>query len=566
MLEVSGIRIQLDELDGSKQAEEKSCRMALLHRLHLAPEELISIEPRHRSIDARKRGDIHLTFTLRISLRGGIEAEHKLLKDLSRHHADREIRIVEEHPYSWPGRLSVDITNQKVRPVVVGAGCAGLFCALTLAEAGLCPLLIERGDDATRRSAAVAAFDAGGPLDLESNIQFGLGGAGTFSDGKLNTGTKSPAHRLILSTFVKAGAPAEILWDAKPHVGSDILPNVVTHIVDRIKELGGEIRFRCRMIALGISGPEDQRHIRSVRLESTKSDGQLLREDIPACDVVVACGHSARDVFSLLNDEGIFLERKTFAMGVRIEHLQSDIDRTLYGSAAGHPALGAAPYKLVAHLPKEIPHIGGRSAFSFCMCPGGYVVAATSEAGGVVTNGMSLAARDGINANSGLLANVFPTDLPGKDSLAGITLQRQCEQAAFIAGGSTYAAPAQLVGDFLANVASTGPGRVIPTYPRGVRWGKIDECLPNYITATLRAAIPLMDRRLHGFASSDAVLTGVETRSSSPVRIVRDHSLQSISCRGLWPTGEGAGYAGGIMSAAADGIRIAEALIDTRKD
>jgi uncharacterized FAD-dependent dehydrogenase len=440
------------------------------------------------------------------------------------------------------------------RPVVVGAGCAGLFCALALAEAGLAPLLVERGDAAERRTRAIERFNETGELDVESNIQFGLGGAGTFSDGKLATGTKSVAHRKILETFVDAGASRTILWDAKPHVGSDVLPTVVENICARIREAGGEVRFRCRMTDIGVSAGR----VTSVTLLThDEQSGDEREEKIAADNVVIACGHSARDVFELLRDRKVDLERKTFAMGVRIEHLQSMVDRALYGPSAGHPALGAAPYKLVAHLG------GDRSAFSFCMCPGGYVVAAASEAEGVVTNGMSLSDRGGKNANSGLLANVFPSDLPGDDVLAGVELQRRCERAAFAAGGGGYVAPAQLVADFLQDVPTSSGHGVRPTYPRGVAWGKVSDALPDYVADTLRAAIPKMDRQLHGFSTPDAVLTGVETRSSSPVRVTRGEDLQSTSTRGLWPCGEGAGYAGGIMSAATDGLRIASALVES---
>jgi uncharacterized FAD-dependent dehydrogenase len=463
------------------------------------------------------------------------------------------VREYSETTYRFPAHLG---TMPAKRPVVVGAGCAGLFCALALAEAGLEPLLVERGEDAEARCERIDHFEETGELDPESNIQFGLGGAGTFSDGKLGTGTKSPAHRLILKTFVDAGADPKIMWDAKPHVGSDVLPTVVTNICGRIGVLGGEVRFGTRLTGISTSGGS----VSGVTLEHRDPQtGIVVEERVPADNVVLACGHSARDVFSMLAETGIRLERKTFAMGVRIEHLQSMVDRSQYGPVAGHPALEPASYKLVAHLPS------GRSAFSFCMCPGGYVVAAASEPGGVVTNGMSLSARDGQNANAGFLANVFPEDLPGDDVLAGVELQRTCERAAFEAGGGGYVAPAQLVGDFLKGVPSTAGGDVLPTYPRGVAWGDVAACLPNYIAQTLREAIPVMDRYLHGFATADAVLTGVETRSSSPVRVTRGKELQSVSCAGLWPCGEGAGYAGGIMSAATDGQRVAEALVASLK-
>ena len=439
------------------------------------------------------------------------------------------------------------------RPVVVGAGCAGLFAALTLAEAGLRPILLERGDDATRRTEAVGHFNATGVLDTESNIQFGLGGAGTFSDGKLNTGTKNPLHRLVLKTLVEAGAPRDILWDAKPHIGSDILPDVVTNLIARIERLGGTVRFRTHVSNLLL---DDEGIVSGLIL-----DGPDGRETIAATHVVLACGHSARDVFEMLSGLGITLQRKTFAMGVRIEHLQVDIDRALYGTAAGHPALGAAPYSLVAHLPN------GRSVFSFCMCPGGEVVAAASEEGGVVTNGASMHARDGRNANAALLVNITPEDLPGDDPLEGVRLQRACEQAAFRAGGGEYQAPAQLVGDFLAQRPSTGPGRIEPTYPRGVTWGTIDDVLPPHVVDALREGIPLLDRKIRGYNDPEAVLTAIESRSSSPITILRDRqTCISVSTPGLYPCGEGAGYAGGIMSAATDGIRCAQSLVTSIGD
>ena len=548
MLEVSGIRIPLTDLDGSDARELAACRRALARRLRVGSGELASVTRRRRSIDARRHGDVHLTFTLRAELVGGAGAERALLARLSRRRADKGVRVVDEEPFRLPERVH---PSPVARPVVVGAGCAGLFCALSLARAGLEPLLVERGDDAARRTEAVRRHDETGELDCESNIQFGVGGAGTFSDGKLQTGTKSPAHRLILETFVSAGAQPQILWDAKPHVGSDVLPRVVTDIIRMIEEAGGEVRCRCRMSDLDIADGA----VRAVTLMSLCPDGSVREERVATSCVALACGHSARDVFELLRERGVPMERKTFAMGVRIEHLQAQIDRALYGAAAGHPALGAAPYSLSCHLPS------GRSAFSFCMCPGGYVVSAASEPGGVCTNGMSLSDRAGSNANSGLLANVFPDDLPGSDVLAGVELQRSCERAAYAAGGGGYVAPAQLVGDFLRDTPSSAGGRVEPTFPRGVTWGEVGPCLPPYVTETLRAAIPVLGRKLRGFDVEDAVLTGVETRSSSPVRVTRGDDGQSVGVRGLWPLGEGAGYAGGIMSAATDGILAAQKIV-----
>ncbi len=539
MIEVSGIRVPISRLDGSERAEVRACRKALVRMLGVRPGDILDLKLRRRSIDARKKNSIFILFTVWAKVRGN---EASIARD-----AGGKARLVIETPYGLPDQLAAP---SGPRPVVVGAGCAGLFCALALASAGLRPLLVERGDDADRRTELVRHFNATGELDTESNIQFGLGGAGTFSDGKLSTGTKSPFHRLILELLAEAGAQRRILWDAKPHVGSDILPSVVTRIARRIEKLGGEVRFRTRFAGLELDG----RQVRGVRLEQGGRE-----ETVRTTDVVLACGHSARDVFELLRDANVELERKTFAMGVRIEHLQADIDRSLYGASARHPALGPAPYKLAVHLPN------GRSAFSFCMCPGGYVVAAASEPDGVVTNGMSLSDRAGTNANSGLLANVFPTDLSGEDVLAGVELQRTCERAAFEAGGGAFAAPAQLVGDFLAEAASSAGGPVAPTYPRGVTWGNATAALPSYVADTLRAAIPLMNRKLRGFSYPGAVLTGVETRSSSPVRVTRGENLQSVNTPGLWPCGEGAGYAGGIMSAAADGLRTAEALISSRR-
>ena len=549
MIEVSGIRIPLSALDGSDGRELAACRRALARKLRVNEKDLASVERRRRSIDARRRDGIQLTFTLRAELAGGAASEHALLARLAKKRADKNVKLVEERAYGFPAPTS---RGARPRPIVVGAGCAGLFCALSLARAGLEPLLVERGDDAARRGEVVRLHNETGALDPESNIQFGVGGAGTFSDGKLQTGTKSPAHRLILETFAASGAQREILWDAKPHVGSDVLPRVVTEIVRQIEEAGGEVRCRCRMTDMDLTDGA----VHGVTLETTREDGAASEERVATDCVVLCCGHSARDVFELLRERGVPMERKTFAMGVRIEHLQAEIDRALYGSAAGNPALGAAPYSLSCHLPS------GRSAFSFCMCPGGYVVSAASEPGGVCTNGMSLSDRAGVNANSGLLANVFPDDLPGDDVLAGVELQRACERSAFAAGGGAFVAPAQLVGDFLAGVPSSAGGRVAPTYPRGVAWGDVTPCLPDYVAETLRTAIPVLGRKLRGFDAADAVLTGVETRSSSPVRVTRGDDGQSVGVRGLWPVGEGAGYAGGIMSAATDGILAAEKIVE----
>ena len=520
MIEITQVNASLDEA-----GDENTClivgKRVAKRILRCKDSEIKSIELHRKSIDARKKRDVHFILSFRVELTSP-HLEREAVDSVAERDRSR-VRAIEDDEPSFPSPVS-DAPQE--RPVVVGAGCAGLFAALTLAKAGLKPLLIERGDPAFRRSQTIDLFLKERILDPESNIQFGLGGAGTFSDGKLNTGTKNPAHRLILETFVEAGAPRDILWDAKPHIGSDILPKVVTAISQRIEQLG-----------------------------DVQSSQDAAYEPIETKHLILACGHSARDIFELLKDHNVALAQKTFAMGVRIEHPQRDINRAQYGASAGHPALGAAPYKLVAHLPN------GRSVFSFCMCPGGQVVAASSEPCHLCVNGASLNARDGRNANAALLVNVTPEDLPNDDPLAGIELQRVCEAAAYRLGGSNWNAPAQLVGDFLAGRASKAPGKVKPTYPLGVTWTAIDEALPQHIVESLRLGLPLLGKKLRGYDRPDAVLTGVETRSSSPVTVTRDRTCHAVSTPGLYPCGEGAGYAGGIMSAATDGIRCAEALI-----
>lgn len=534
MIEVANVRVPLSRAGKDARSERRALRAATARRLGVRPADVRGLALLRRSVDARHKDDVRLVYTVRLSLPADRE------RDLQ---AQGVARVPKPDGFAWPAPPR---HAPQGRIVVVGAGCAGLFCALALARAGLAPLLVERGDDAARRTQVVAAHNATGALDPESNVQFGLGGAGTFSDGKLYTGTRAASHGAILRTFVDAGAPESVLWDAHPHVGSDLLPQVVTRIADEIVAAGGELALRTRLVGLDVRGGR----LAGVTLEH---DGR--QERVATSHLVLATGHSARDVFRLLREQGVALERKAFAMGVRVEHPQAAIDRALYGHAAGHPLLGAAPYKLSERLP------GGRAAFSFCMCPGGYVVSAASEPGGVCTNGMSLSGRDGANANAGLLANVFPEDLPGDDPLAGVELQRACERAAFGAGGGSFVAPAQLLGDFLAEVPSTAAGSVSPTYPRGVAWGDVATCLPPSVAEVLRAALPRMARHLRGFDRPDAVLTAVEARSSSPVRVTRGDDGQSVGLPGLFPAGEGAGYAGGIMSAAADGVRAAEAVV-----
>ena len=543
MIEITQVNASLDEA-----GDENAClivgKRVAKRVLRCKDSEIKSIELHRKSIDARKKRDVHFILSFRVELTSP-DIEQTVLGSVAERDRSR-VRTIDDNGPSFPSPVSGAL---KERPVVVGAGCAGLFAALTLAEAGLRPLLIERGDPALRRSQAIDLFLKERTLDPESNIQFGLGGAGTFSDGKLNTGTKHPVHRLILDTFVEAGAPRDILWDAKPHIGSDILPTVVTNISQRIERLGGVVRYRTKLVDIRTDASGA---IAGIDVQASQ---HAATEQVATKYLILACGHSARDVFELLKDHGVALAQKTFAMGVRIEHPQRDIDRAQYGSSAGHPALGAAPYKLVAHLPN------GHSVFSFCMCPGGQVVAASSEPGHLCINGASLNARNGRNANAALLVNVTPEDLPSDDPLAGVELQRACEQAAYRLGGSNWNAPAQLVGDFLTKRPSTACGKVKPTYPLGVTWTAIDDALPQHIVESLRLGIPLLGKKLRGYDRPDAVLTGVETRSSSPVTVTRDRACHAVATPGLYPCGEGAGYAGGIMSAATDGIRCAEALI-----
>ena len=499
-------------------------------KLRIPDDHVLRWELKRRSLDARKKQSIHYICSVAVSLKGD---EKKLLRH------NRSADIAEYSPLTY----EIPHINSALRPVVVGFGPAGMFAALVLSRAGLRPLVIERGQDAMTRRATVDAFHAGGALDPENNVQFGEGGAGTFSDGKLNTGTHDRRISWVLEQFNAHGAPESVLYDAKPHIGTDILIQVVQRIRQEILSLGGEVRFGTRLDSLQLTDGQ----LTGIRVSDR--DG---RSSIACRHLVLAIGHSARDTFETLLEQGVPMTRKPFAMGVRIEHLQSDIDRAQYGRERG--SLPAADYSLHVHLPD------GSSAFTFCMCPGGQVFAAASEEGGVVTNGMSFSARDGINANAALLVGLQPDDFPGEGVLAGMYWQRELEQAAWRCGGGNYCAPAQLVGDFLAGAASTGPASVQPSYRPGVIWTDLHSFLPKKITDTLSAAIPEFGRRLSGFDSPDAVLTAPETRSSSPVRILRDETLSS-PIRGLYPCGEGAGYAGGITSAAVDGMRCAEAVI-----
>lgn len=500
--------------------------------LHVRASEITSLQIFRRSLDARKKPQLFWVYTVDVTLRS---SEKRAMKQIR----NKKITLEEPYYYKIPKKTSVH------RPVVVGFGPAGMFAALVLAAAGLKPIVLERGEPAPERREKVEAFWSGGKLDPESNVQFGEGGAGTFSDGKLNTGTKNVRARWILSQLVRFGAQEDILYDAKPHVGTDMLFEVVQNLRMRIFSLGGEVRFGAKFTGL-------QTENGAVCGVNYVQNGEA--HTLACKDVILAIGHSARDTFRTLHEAGIPMQPKAFSMGARIEHKQKNIDISQYGGER-QKGIPAADYKLSVHLPD------GNSAYTFCMCPGGHVVAAASQEGGVVTNGMSYMARDGENANAALLVTIKPEDFPDKSVLGGMYWQEEIERKAFLLGGSNYCAPAQRVGDFLACKASTEIGAVLPTYRPNVMPCDLGELFPKKITDTLRAAITALDGQLKGFADPDAILTAPETRSSSPVRIVRGEDLQS-TVRGLYPCGEGAGYAGGIMSAAVDGMLCAEAILN----
>jgi len=544
--------------------------------LHLRPEDIANLQVFKRSFDARQAAVLAVYIVDLTLTDAALEATV-----LARLPGGAHIFVAPDMAYRLPTRA---VQNLPLRPVVVGFGPCGIFAALLLAQMGFKPIVLERGKPVRERTKDTWGLWRRHVLNPESNVQFGEGGAGTFSDGKLWSQIKDPRHlgRRVMEEFVKAGAPPEILVEAHPHIGTFKLVRVVEHLRGQIIALGGEVRFEQRVVDIQVDGPPKARQVRGLTvMDQASGQTQVLRADW----VILALGHSARDTFAMLHERGVALQAKAFSVGFRIEHPQSVIDRALWGRHAGNPLLGAAAYKLVHHAQN------GRAVYSFCMCPGGTVVAATSEPGRVVTNGMSQYSRNERNANAGLVVGIEPPDYPqdaaafieafgpvsgteyaleaiklistdaqATHPLAGINLQRQLESRAFVLGGGNYEAPAQLVADFIHGTASSSLGAVLPSYQPGVKLGSLHPALPGYATAALREALPAFGKKLRGFDMPDALLTGVETRTSSPLRMPRGDNFQSLNTAGLYPGGEGAGYAGGILSAAVDGIRLAEAV------
>ena len=525
--------IRINELKFPLDEDEKELYRLAAKALKIGEKHIRELTICKKSVDCRKKDDIKFIFSVDVAL--DIDEKRVASK------AGNRVSLSEKSVYTLPPVKR----KSTLRPVIVGFGPAGMFAALTLTEAGLSPIIIERGETVDERTASVKSFWRTRVLNPESNVQFGEGGAGTFSDGKLTTGIKSPFIRQVLQELYEAGAPEEILYAAKPHIGTDRLAVVVQNIRKKIECLGGEVRLECRLENLILANG----FIHGVTYSHL---GQTV--DMETDAVILAIGHSARDTVEMLYKNGAQIIQKPFSVGARIEHPQKLIDKAQYGAFAGHPKLGAADYKLSCH------GLHQRGAYTFCMCPGGTVVAAASEKGGVIVNGMSTLARDGQNANSALLVGIDPVDFPSEHPLAGMYYQREIEQNAFALGGGDYRAPAQLVGDFLADRESRALGNVQPTCPTGVTLTNLRYCLPDKVRTTMQAAITEMDKRLHGFALPDAVLTAPETRSSSSVRILRDEFCQ-CNLRGVYPCGEGAGYAGGIVSAAVDGIKCAHAVL-----
>ncbi|KAA0699076.1 NAD(P)/FAD-dependent oxidoreductase [Neorhizobium sp. P12A] len=533
MLRITELKLPLDHAPEALPA-------AIHQRLGIGPDELISFEIARRANDARRKSAILMVYSVDVTLsdEAGV---------LARFAGDHHVQPSPDTSYRFVG--TAPAKSEGPRPVVIGAGPCGLFAALILAQMGFRPIILERGKVVRERTKDTWGLWRRSELNPESNVQFGEGGAGTFSDGKLYSQIKDTRHlgRKVLTEFVKAGAPSEILTEAHPHIGTFRLVTMVEHMRATIEALGGEYRFSRRVETIDIQvAPDGSRRVRGLHLHN----GEYLETD----QVVLAVGHSARDTFRMLHQQGVCIEAKPFSIGVRIEHPQSWIDKARFGACAGHPDLGAAAYSLSHHCSN------GRTVYSFCMCPGGRVVAATSEPGRVVTNGMSQYSRQEFNANAGFVVGIDPERDYPDHPLAGIELQQRLESLAYVAGGSNYKAPGQKVGDFLAGRPSAEFGEVIPSYKPGVHLTDLNRCLPDFAIAAMREALPVFGRQIARYDHPDAMLTGVETRTSSPVRITRGKDLQSLNTSGLYPAGEGAGYAGGILSAAVDGIKVAEAV------
>ncbi len=528
MIRVSNLRLPLDY-------DDEYLKSTVSKELRISPDAVIKIELYRRSIDARKKNDVHFTATIDVEVNSN---ENRLVSKSK----SKNVSIAKPYEYSIPKHKKLN-----KRPLIVGFGPAGMFAGLILSHAGEKPLIIERGADCDSRVQDIESFIKTGKLNTESNIQFGEGGAGTFSDGKLTTGTKDFRVRKVFLEFKNHGAPDEIMYNAKPHIGTDKLREVVKNIRNDIINHGGEVLFNTKLCDL---------KIKDGQICAAEIERFGRKELIEAENVILSIGHSSRDTMKMLLDRSVFLEQKPFSVGVRIEHLREKIDRSQFGPFAGDKRLGAAPYKL------NVRAKNGRGVYTFCMCPGGEVVPASSEEKMVCTNGMSEFARDKTNSNSALLVGVSPEDYGDSSPISGIEFQRKIERAAYIAGGGDYAAPVQRVGDFLKGIKSERFGEVLPSYGRNTSFSVLDRLFPEYVTNAMKEAIVQMDSKLRGFAHPDAILTGAEARSSSPVRITRNpETLQSVNVKGLYPCGEGAGYAGGIVSAAVDGIKCAEKVL-----